>query len=165
MKRRTGTVLLRVGFVVCALTACGSDPSSAPGPADAAATNASSVDAALDAPRCTPVGNTSTCTCGSSPGQRTCLPSGRYTPCECADAGAPDAMPPMDAPAEAAGSDAPQDADPRASEVCRGVVTECGGRVVNVQIGERDGGLVHHCGACGVTCPVGSFCVACICER
>lgn len=57
------------------------------------------------------------------------------------------------------------DADPRQSEVCRGVTAECDGRVVNVQIGERDGGLVHHCGACGVTCRMGYVCDGCLCAR
>lgn len=57
------------------------------------------------------------------------------------------------------------DTDPRQSEVCRGVLAECDGRMVDVQRGERDGGLVHHCGACGITCPAGSFCVSCVCER
>ena len=57
------------------------------------------------------------------------------------------------------------DTDPRQSEVCRGVLAECDGRMVDVQRGERDGGLTYHCGGCGITCPAGSFCVSCVCER
>lgn len=57
------------------------------------------------------------------------------------------------------------DADPRQSEVCRGVTTTCDGRTVNVQGGEVDGGRTYHCGACGVTCAVGEFCINCVCTR
>ena len=57
------------------------------------------------------------------------------------------------------------DTDPRQSEVCRGVTAECDGRVVDVQRGEQDGGLVHHCGACGVTCRAGYGCLSCVCIR
>jgi len=84
------------------------------------------------------------------------------------DMGAPDA-------GTDAGMDTPQavdagvavDADPRQSEVCRAITQVCDGRTVNVQTGERDGGAgqTFHCGACGVTCAAGSFCVSCVCER
>lgn len=59
----------------------------------------------------------------------------------------------------------PADVDPRQSEVCRGVLAECDGRMVDVQRGERDGGRTYHCGGCGIICPMGSFCVSCVCER
>lgn len=61
----------------------------------------------------------------------------------------------------------PVDTDPRQSEVCRAITQTCDGRTVNVQTGERDGGAgqTFHCGACGVTCAAGSFCVSCVCER
>jgi hypothetical protein len=71
----------------------------------------------------------------------------------------------MDATPDAPPPDAAVDADPRQSEVCRNVTAECNGRVVDVQIGERDGGLVHHCGACGVTCAAGEGCFRCACVR
>ena len=90
-----------------------------------------------------------------------------------------DRLTPMDAPVAVAdagvdsgGADAgtadvgaPRDVDPRQSEVCRGVTTTCDGRTVNVQGGEVDGGRTYHCGACGVTCAVGEFCVNCVCLR
>lgn len=57
------------------------------------------------------------------------------------------------------------DVNPRTTETCRGVNAWCDGRRVNVQGGERDGSVTHHCGACGVTCAVGEFCVSCVCER
>lgn len=44
-------------------------------------------------------------------------------------------------------------------------IRECDGRNVMVQIGERDGGRVHHCGACGVSCAPGEVCDLCICGR
>ena len=86
------------------------------------------------------------------------------------DAPALDAGSPVDAPAAV---DAPRDAgsvqdvNPRSSEVCRGVTLECNGRVVNVQTGERDGGLTYFCGSCTTTCntAAGEFCVNCVCER
>ena len=95
------------------------------------------------------------------------------------DLGAPEDRPqPVDLGAEDAGTDAgamdvpqavdaggPGDTDPRQSEVCRGVTTTCDGRTVNVQGGEIDGGRTYHCGACGVTCAVGEFCINCVCTR
>lgn len=76
----------------------------------------------------------------------------------------PEVQEPMDAAPDAA-PDAAVDVDPRQSEVCRAVNATCDGRRVNVQTGERDGGITYHCGGCGITCPAGSFCVACVCER
>lgn len=76
------------------------------------------------------------------------------------DAGAMDAQQVVD-------GGGPVDTDPRQSEVCRAITQTCDGRTVNVQTGERDGGAgqTFHCGACGVTCAAGSFCVSCVCER
>lgn len=76
---------------------------------------------------------------------------------------------PMDVDAPGAVADAghvaPRDVDPRQSEVCRGVTVQCEGRTVDVQGGERDGGVYRHCGGCGVNCATGEFCVNCVCER
>lgn len=46
-----------------------------------------------------------------------------------------------------------------------GPVAECDGRNVNLVNGERDGGLVRHCGACGVSCAAGEVCASCRCGR
>lgn len=155
------------------LAACGSDP--APQSAPDAAADAQVLDAAPDAPGpvgCTP-GRVKGCPCGLSTGTQVCRGDGTFDACVCPDAdvgtdattdAAPDAPAPMDAGPEAA-ADAAVDADPRASEVCRGVNATCDGRRVNVQTGERDGGVTYHCGGCGITCSPGEFCVACVCER
>lgn len=116
--------------------------------------------------------------CGGACGAGTVCQAGA---CVAVDAGAPEDRPAVvDLGAEDAGSDAgamdtPQvvdaggavDTDPRQSETCRAITQVCDGRTVNVQTGERDGGLgqTFHCGACGVTCAAGSFCVSCVCER
>jgi len=155
------------------LVGCGSDPAPQSGPD--AAVDAPSLDAAPDAPGpvgCTP-GRVEACPCGLSSGTQVCRGDGTFDACVCPDAPAPmdatadaasDAPAPMDAGPEAA-ADAAQDTDPRASEVCRSVNATCDGRRVNVQTGERDGGLTYHCGGCGNTCPAGSGCNACVCER
>lgn len=78
------------------------------------------------------------------------------TPVAVADAG-------MDSGAVDTGSDVPVDVDPRQSEVCRGVLATCDGRVVNVQGGEVDGGRTYHCGGCGITCASGMGCLNCVC--
>lgn len=70
---------------------------------------------------------------------------------------------PMDTGAVEAGADVPRDVDPRQSEVCRAVNADCDGRRVNVQTGERDGGITYHCGGCGITCAAGFGCGACVC--
>lgn len=79
---------------------------------------------------------------------------------------------PMDTPVAVAdagvvdvGTDAgaARDVDPRQSEVCRAVNATCDGRIVDVQRGERDGGLTHHCGGCGVSCAAGMGCLSCVC--
>jgi hypothetical protein len=74
---------------------------------------------------------------------------------------------PADAGPADTGADVPVNVDPRQSEVCRAVNATCDGRIVDVQRGERDGGLgqTFHCGGCGITCAAGSFCVSCVCER
>lgn len=79
------------------------------------------------------------------------------------DLGAPDVG--FDAGPADSGSDAgaPRDVDPRQSEVCRAVNAMCDGRVVDVQRGERDGGLTHHCGGCGISCAAGMGCLSCVC--
>lgn len=160
-----------LALIVAATLACGAEPS----PAPAAAPADAPVDVAhLDSPGpvgCTP-GRVETCPClGAAGGAQTCLGDGTFGPCMCPDAGAdvapmdvvdvgpePDVVAPMDARA-----DAPADVDPRQSEVCRGVNATCDGRRVNVQGGERDGGITYHCGGCGITCPAGQGCLTCVC--
>lgn len=70
---------------------------------------------------------------------------------------------PVDAGAVDAVVDVPRDVDPRRSEVCRAVNATCDGRIVDVQRGERDGGLTHHCGGCGISCAAGMGCLSCVC--
>lgn len=78
---------------------------------------------------------------------------------------------PMDTPVAVADAgvdsgsavDVPRDVDPRQSEVCRAVNATCDGRIVDVQRGERDGGLTHHCGGCGISCAAGMGCLSCVC--
>jgi hypothetical protein len=131
---------------IAAVAACGSDPPQQSGPD--AAVDATAIDA---------------------------LPPPSEQPPPVPDAPAeagldatppPDASPDatgMDAPADAPAPDAMVDADPRASEVCRGVNATCDGRRVNVQGGERDGGITYHCGGCGITCAAGFGCDLCVC--
>lgn len=78
------------------------------------------------------------------------------------DAGAPVDVGTMDSGPVDAGRDVP------AVDVGRcpsGPTATCDGRNVGLVSGERDGGLVHHCGACGVTCAAGEVCDACRCAR
>ena len=64
------------------------------------------------------------------------------------------------------GTDAGTDVPPDTYGAClANGIRECDGRNVMVQIGERDGGLVHHCGACGVSCAAGEVCDLCRCGR
>ena len=77
------------------------------------------------------------------------------------DAGAP-AAGPMDSGAVDAGS--PRDVVD-AGRCPLGPVAKCDGRNVDLVNGERDGGLVRHCGACGVSCAAGEVCDACRCAR
>ena len=81
------------------------------------------------------------------------------------DAGAPDTG--VDAGTVDVGTDAgAADVPPDTYGAClENGIRECDGRNVMVQIGERDGGLVHHCGACGVTCAAGEVCDLCRCAR
>lgn len=67
--------------------------------------------------------------------------------------------------ADAGPVDARADVDPRQTPACLAVTQECDRRIVNVQTGERDGGVTYHCGGCGITCAAGEFCVSCVCER
>lgn len=55
------------------------------------------------------------------------------------------------------------DVDPRQTPTCQAVTQECDRRIVNVQTGERDGGVTYHCGGCGITCGVGQGCLTCVC--
>lgn len=89
------------------------------------------------------------------------------------DAPTPDAVTAEDRPAavdavaaaDAGPGDARADVDPRQTPACQAVTQECDRRIVNVQTGERDGGVTYHCGGCGITCGAGEFCVSCVCER
>lgn len=83
------------------------------------------------------------------------------------DLGTPDAGSPMDVQrVDVAEDRSATDVPPDTYGACleNGIRT-CDGRNVMVQIGERDGGLVHHCGACGVTCAAGEVCDLCRCGR
>ena len=144
--------------------------------------------------RCTP-GASVACVCpGVGTGAQVCAVDGAsYGACACGvDAGGgtedrpaamdvvavdrPDAwmgtdpMPLEDRPDVAAASDvvdagSAADVDPRQTPACQAVTQECDRRIVNVQTGERDGGVTYHCGGCGITCAAGEFCVSCVCER
>jgi len=76
------------------------------------------------------------------------------------DASAPDVV---DAAAPDVVDATAVDADPRQTPECRAVTQTCDGRVVDVQRGERDGGVTHHCGRCGNTCAAGLGCLTCVC--
>lgn len=55
---------------------------------------------------------------------------------------------------------------PDAGRCPNGPTGFCDGRNVRFTTGEPDaGGLVHHCGACGVSCAEGEVCDACRCAR
>ena len=73
----------------------------------------------------------------------------------------------MDSGADTGAADATEDrpAEVDAGRCPNGPVGECDGRNVSLVNGERDGGLVHFCGACGVTCAAGEVCDACRCAR
>lgn len=162
--------------LVLALAACSSDPVPADVPAaadsvDAVASPDMQLADMLDAGGAQPctAGRVEECPCGDGRrGAQTCHPSGAYGPCVCADAGAP-----MDVAAAPDVVDVPPlrdaadvvDVDPRQTPECRGVTQVCDGRTVNVQLGERDGGLTYHCGRCGVTCAANEGCNGCVCVR
>jgi len=137
------------------------------------------------APRdCTP-GTTTSCACPGASGVQTCTAAGTVGACVCPDAGGGDAVAVADAPAvdvvspenrpapvdvvavADAGTDAVDapvvDVDPRQTPECRAVNQTCDGRRVNVQTGERDGGVTYHCGRCGNTCAAGFGCLTCVC--
>lgn len=144
--------------------------------------------------RCTP-GASVACVCpGVGTGAQVCAADGSsYGACACGvDAGGgiedrpaamdvvgvgrpdvwmgTDPVPLGDRPDVAAASDvvdagAAADVDPRQTPACQAVTQECDRRIVNVQTGERDGGVTYHCGGCGITCAAGEFCVSCVCER
>ncbi len=151
------------------LSACGADPAPTPGPdaapdvtQDVAADRAeTSADAA---PRCSSPGTGSNCMCGAAQGRHICLPGGGYTPCECPDAGGPDAAL-EDAPAPDAGlppldAGPPPDADPCGVPA---LLRECNVNgvpmCVNLSTGRTLGGIVYHCGACDVVCAAGERCI------
>jgi len=137
-------------------------------------------------PQCNPPGASVPCDCGGVEGRAFCGADQLLGACVCLDAGQLDTGPADTGSPIDLGSDAGQpvdtgidtgpadtgprdtgaaDVDPRQTEVCRGVIAECDGRMVDVQRGERDGGRTYHCGGCGIICPMGSFCVSCVCER
>lgn len=144
---------------------------------------------ATDPPtRCTP-GAQVTCPCpGGGSGAQVCAASGDgYGTCSCgaADAGGADVVTVGDAPTVdvVAPADRPAppdvvavgdavadvvdastaDVDPRQTPECRAVTQTCDGRTVDVQRGERDGGVTYHCGRCGNTCATGFGCLTCVC--
>ena len=71
-----------------------------------------------------------------------------------------------DAGAVDVGSDVP--VDTYGACLANGIRT-CDGRNVDIQGGERDGGVdsgrVYHCGGCGITCAAGEVCDRCVCAR
>lgn len=162
--------------LVLAAASCSTDPTPSDVPVVSDAVDVVATDTVLPADvldaggaqACT-AGRIEECPCGDGRrGMQTCQPSGVYGPCVCADAGSP-----MDVVTAADVVDVPAprdvvdvvDVDPRQTPECRGVTQVCDGRTVNVQIGERDGGLVHHCGRCGVSCGAGEVCDGCLCAR
>lgn len=150
---------------------------------------ACAADPVLPPRDCTP-GQTSACACaGGATGVQTCGASGALGACVCPDGGGAadvvDASSPVDvvaapedrpaavdtgAPDVASGVDVVDagvatDVDPRHTPECRAVIQTCDGRTVDVQRGEPDGGVTHHCGRCGNTCPAGFGCLTCVCIR
>lgn len=129
---------------VLALAACGSEPAPIDAAAEAAPPDAPPADLLeLDAPP-------------------------DAAPDAAPDAVLQDAPPDEPAPIDAAPDatpDAAVDVDPRDTAACRAVNATCDGRRVNVQGGERDGGITYHCGACGVTCAADEVCLTCVCTR
>lgn len=148
----------------------------------AAAIAACSASPALSPRDCTP-GTTVACACPGASGVQTCSAEGALGACVCADAAvaldATQAADVVDAPAPidvvsrdvVSGADAQAADAPRAADVVdagrcpNGTRAVCDGRSVSLQSGEQDGGLRHHCGACGNTCAAGEFCVQCVCTR
>lgn len=108
--------------------------------------------------------------CSGACGSGTACQSGA---CVAIDAGGEDRPAPVDLGTPDAGSPIDVSEDRPAVDVApdtygaclaNGIRT-CDGRNVMVQIGERDGGLVHHCGACGHSCAAGEVCDLCRCGR
>jgi hypothetical protein len=159
--------------LVLAAASCSTDPVATDLPAASDAVDIVLPDApgAVDAGGAQPctAGRMEECPCGDGRrGAQTCQANGAYGPCAGADAGSPmDVVVVADVVDAAAARGAVDvvDMDPRQTPECRGVTQTCDGRTVNVQGGERDGGLTYHCGRCGVTCSAGEFCVSCRCER
>lgn len=153
--------------LVLVAASCSSDPVATDVPAVSDAVDIVLPDAG-GAQLCT-AGRIEECPCGDGRrGMQTCQANGAYGPCVCADAGSPmDVVVAADVVDAAAARDAVDvvDVDPRQTPECRGVTQTCDGRTVDIQRGERDGGLTFHCGRCGVTCNAGEFCVSCRCER
>lgn len=137
------------------------------------------------APRdCTP-GTTTSCACPGASGVQTCTAAGTVGACVCPDGGGADVVTVGDAPTVdvVAPADRPAppdvvavgdavadvvdastaDVDPRQTPECRAVTQTCDGRTVDVQRGERDGGVTYHCGRCGNTCAAGFGCLTCVC--
>lgn len=158
-----------VALVALALVACSKSPDSA---------DAARADAA-----CSPGMFLNRCMCGAEfTGSVSCLQSGYGTTgCVCPDASAPadasdDASTDAPSSADAATADVPLEAatdTPSAPDVTgdaprcpSGITGTCGGRSVDFQTGLRQSdGSTLHCGRCGNTCAVGSFCEVCVCTR
>ncbi|MDB4929452.1 MAG: hypothetical protein JWM10_1936 [Myxococcaceae bacterium] len=65
-----------------------------------------------------------------------------------------------------AGTDGGTDAPAADAGRCpNGPSAMCDGRYVDLVSGERDGGVVHFCGACNVACAADEVCDACRCAR
>jgi hypothetical protein len=130
--------------IAVTLAACGSEPSA---PAPDAAPEAALPDAPPDvAPDAEPDAPAPPPDAGPDTGPDVTMDAAPDAP------SAPDVAP-----------DAAVDADPRDTAACRAVNATCDGRRVNIQTGERDGGITYHCGGCGIACPERYGCLACVC--
>lgn len=139
---------IALSLALC-LTACGSDPS------PTVVTDAAPSDVALDVAPDAAVVDAATDT-GSDVTQ---------TPDATPDA-APDAA--VDIAVADAARDVPRDVAP--DSMCGGPpLAECDvnghNECVNIFVGRVLGGVVVHCGACGVTCAAGEVCAELRCQR
>lgn len=137
---------MRFAALCLALVACSSDPS------PAAVTDAAPSDVVLDV----------------APDVAVPDAPADVAPDVAADVAPVDATAPDVAVADAA-RDVPRDVAPEADPCGSAVLRTCDvnghDECVNIQAGRMLGGVIVHCGACGVTCAAGEVCAELRCQR